>query len=89
MIRKQLGVIELKLETQRMIADYLIDVASKGYDLQEFDPQMKYGGKKLSLCQQEGYYPNCNLTVLKKLGYAISEILQENGEQEVLNCCKC
>ena len=86
MIRKQLDVIELKLETQRMIADYLIDVASKGYDLQEFDPQMKYRGKKLSLCQQEGYYPNCNLTILKKLGYAISEILQENGEQEVLNC---
>ncbi|NES03553.1 MAG: hypothetical protein F6K22_12295 [Okeania sp. SIO2F4] len=88
MMRKQLDIIELKPETQRAIADYLIDVASKGYDLQEFDPRMKYAGTKLSLSQQEGYYPNCNLTVLKKLSYAISEILEENGEQEALKCFK-
>ncbi|NEO78339.1 hypothetical protein [Moorena sp. SIO4G3] len=86
MSREQIGIIELKPETQRAIADYLIDVARKGYDVQHFDPQLKYGGTKLSLSQQEGYYPNCHLIVLKKLGYAVTEILQENQEQEALAC---
>ncbi|NEO07833.1 hypothetical protein [Moorena sp. SIO3I8] len=76
MSRKKIGIIELKPQTQRANANYLIDVARKGYDVQHFDPQLKYGGTKLSLSQQEGYYPNCNLIVLKKLGYAVTEILQ-------------
>ena len=86
MSRKQIGIIELQPATQRAIADYLIDVAHKGYDVQEFAPQLKYGGTKLSLAQQRGYYPNCNLIVLKKLGYAVTEILQEHQEQEALAC---
>ena len=88
MSRKQLEIIELKPETQRLIGNYLLEVAYKGYDVQEFNPQTKYRGTKLSLSQQEGYYPNCNLTVLKKLGYAINEILQENREQKALACFK-
>ena len=84
MSRKQLGIIELKRETQQAIADYLMSVARKGCDVQKFDPQLKYGGTKLSLSQQEGYYPNCNLVALQKLGYAVTEILQEKGEREIL-----
>ncbi|MEQ9481268.1 hypothetical protein [Coleofasciculus sp. F4-SAH-05] len=86
MSRKQIETITLKPETQKVIADYLMDVACKGYDVQDFDTQLKYGGTKLSLCQQQGYYPNCNLVVMKKLGYAITEILKENGEQAALDC---
>ena len=86
MSRKQIGIIELKPETQTEIAHYLMDVARKGYDVQHFNPQLKYGGTKRSLSQQKGYYPNCDSIVLKKLGYAVTEILQENREQEALTC---
>ena len=86
MLRKPLEFIELKQETQKAIADYLMDVARKGYDVQEFDPKFTYGGTKLSLSQQEGYYPGCNLIAIKKLAYAVTEILQENGEKEANRC---
>lgn len=88
MSRKKLEIIELKEETQAEIAEYLMDVARKGYDVQEFDPERKYGGTKCSLSQQEGYYPDCKLVELKKLGYAVTEILQEKGEAEALACFK-
>lgn len=88
MSRKTLGIIELKPETQTAIANYLMDVACKGYDVQEFDPKLKYGGTKSSLSQQEGYYPSCNLVTIKKLAYAVTEILQEQSEQEALDCFK-
>lgn len=88
MSRKKLEIIEIKKETQAEIANYLMEVARKGYDVQEFDPQLKYGGTKGSLSQQEGYYPDCNLVELKKLGYAVTEILQEKGEEKALACFK-
>lgn len=86
MSSKKIKIIELKEETQAEISDYLMYVARKGYEVQEFDPELKYGGTKYSLSQQKGYYLNCKLLELKKLGYAITEILQEKGEKDALAC---
>ncbi|MDJ1185105.1 hypothetical protein [Roseofilum casamattae] len=86
MTAKNINFIALKSETQRAIANYLIDVGGKGYDVQEFDRHLKYGGTKLSLAKQDGYYGKLNLATLKKLGYAVIEILHENGENKALNC---
>jgi len=47
MSRKKLEIIELKEETQKEIAEYLMDVARKGYDVQEFDPHYSDSFPKL------------------------------------------
>ncbi len=88
MFRQAVEVIKLKTETRQAIADYFMDIALKGYDVQEFDLKSKYGGTKKSLSQQEGYYTNYDILAIKKLSYAIMEILQVHEEYEALRFFK-